>query len=113
MPERELKRDLAILPISVVRELTGLSDRQIRYYDQQGLVTPERGAGKQRRFSLNDIDRLLEIADDLDSGLSVADIRELDAKHARQEKENQEADLRKIFADELIRIGRFDDNRRY
>ncbi|SUP52790.1 HTH-type transcriptional regulator glnR [Weissella viridescens] len=68
MSERELKRDLAILPISVVRELTGLSDRQIRYYDQQELIAPQRGAGKQRRYSLNDIDRLIEIADYMDMG---------------------------------------------
>lgn len=43
MVRRELRRDLAVLPMSVVRELTGLSDRQIRYYDQQGLIEPHRG----------------------------------------------------------------------
>lgn len=43
MGGRELRRDLAVLPMSVVRELTDLSDRQIRYYDQQGLITPQRG----------------------------------------------------------------------
>ena len=68
MGGRDLRRDLAVLPMSVVRELTDLSDRQIRYYDQQGLITPQRGAGKQRRFSLNDVERLNEIADFLDGG---------------------------------------------
>lgn len=109
MSERELKRDLAILPISVVRELTGLSDRQIRYYDQQNLVNPERGNGKQRRYSLDDIDRLIEIADFMDAGYSVADIHEMDAKRERQALQQQEADLRQVFADELLRIGRFDN----
>lgn len=80
MVRRELRRDLAVLPMSVVRELTGLSDRQIRYYDQQGLIEPHRGAGKQRRFSLDDVDRLLEIADYLDAGYSISEIHEVDAK---------------------------------
>lgn len=103
MSERELKRDLAILPISVVRELTGLSDRQIRYYDQQELIAPQRGAGKQRRYSLNDIDRLIEIAD----------IHEMDAKKHRKADPNTDVEMRKAFADELVRIGRFDNSRHF
>lgn len=111
MEDRGLRREMAILPISVVRELTGLSDRQIRYYDQQGLITPKRGTGKQRRYSLKDVDRLLEIADYLDAGYSIAEIREVEAKHknAAQAKQmdNDEASMRRMLADELLKIGRF------
>ncbi|MBU6001424.1 MerR family DNA-binding transcriptional regulator, partial [Lactococcus lactis] len=56
MSERELRRNLSILPIGTVRELTLLTDRQIRYYEQQKLIAPGRGKGGQRRFSLNDVD---------------------------------------------------------
>jgi MerR family glutamine synthetase transcriptional repressor len=115
MVDRELRREMAVLPISVVRELTGLSDRQIRYYDQQGLITPMRGAGKQRRYSLNDVDRLLEIADYLDAGYSVAEIHEVEAKHQRGDvtaKDNSEAEMRRMLADELTKIGRFNAGRR-
>ena len=55
MSERELRRNLAILPIGTVRELTLLTDRQIRYYEQNQLITLNRGKGGQRRFSLNDV----------------------------------------------------------
>ena len=50
MSERELRRNLAILPIGTVRELTLLTDRQIRYYEQNQLIKPNRGKGGQRRF---------------------------------------------------------------
>nr|MWN21480.1 MerR family transcriptional regulator [Leuconostoc lactis] len=65
------RRNLAILPIGTVRELTLLTDRQIRYYEQNQLIKPNRGKGGQRRFSLNDVDRLLEIKDFLDAGDSI------------------------------------------
>ncbi|GAK31741.1 glutamine synthetase repressor [Weissella oryzae SG25] len=110
MVERELRREMAVLPIGVVRELTGLSDRQIRYYDQQKLITPQRGNGKQRRYSLKDVDRLFEIADYLDLGYSIADIHEMDQKKAATERQNGDAAMRRAFADELMRIGRFNNH---
>jgi len=116
MGGRELRRDLAVLPMSVVRELTDLSDGQIRYYDQQGLITPQRGAGKQRRFSLNDVDRLIEIADYLDAGYSVSEIHEVDAKKQRKSAEKpepNEENLRHMLADELLKIGRFNGQRKF
>ena len=115
MVRRELRRDLAVLPMSVVRELTGLSVRQIRYYDQQGLIEPHRGAGKQRRFSLDDVDRLLEIADYLDAGYSISEIHEVDAKKQRREAEKvnpDEINMRHMLADELLKIGRFNNGQR-
>ncbi|QEA56596.1 MerR family transcriptional regulator [Weissella hellenica] len=115
MSGRELRRDLAVLPMSVVRELTGLTDRQVRYYDQQGLVEPQRGAGKQRRFSLEDVDRLLQIAEYLDAGYTVAEIREVDAKKLRKQNNTapSEEGLRHMLADELLNIGRFNGQQKF
>ncbi|KRN32464.1 MerR family transcriptional regulator [Weissella halotolerans] len=116
MSERELRRDLAVLPISAVRELTGLSDRQIRYYDQQGLIEPQRGAGKQRRYSLADIDRLLKIADYMDAGYTVAEIRQVEEKQMRKAMAKSTEDdeqLRHFLANELLKIGRFGDQQEY
>lgn len=109
MSERELRRNLAVLPIGTVRELTLLTDRQIRYYEQQQLITPQRGEGGQRRFSMNDVDRLLEIKDFLDAGDSVKDIREIFAKRSRvqSEKANNQQALRRALQDEFMQIGRF------
>ena len=72
MKEKELRRSLAVLPIGTVMKLTNLSARQIRYYEEQELITPERNAGNRRMFSLNDVDRLLEIKDYLADGINMA-----------------------------------------
>lgn len=63
MKEKELRRSMAVFPIGTVMTLTDLSARQIRYYEDQGLIKPERTQGNRRMFSLNDMDRLLEIKD--------------------------------------------------
>ena len=54
---------------------TGLSSRQIRYYDQQNLVFPDRSSGNQRLFSKNDVKRLLKIKELLAAGNSIETVR--------------------------------------
>ena len=73
--EKELRRSLAVFPIGTVMKLTDLTARQIRYYEDQGLIQPERTAGNRRMYSLNDMDRLLEIKDFLDDGYNIAAIK--------------------------------------
>ena len=51
----DAKRGLSIGQISV---RTGLAVSAIRYYETQGLVSPDRNAGGQRRFEPSDIRRL-------------------------------------------------------
>lgn len=87
MREKELRRSLAVLPIGTVMKLTSLSARQIRYYEEQGLVIPERNEGNRRMYSLNDIDTLLEIKDYLTEGINMAGI-----KHIYEEKAKEEAE---------------------
>ena len=70
--EKELRRSLAVFPIGTVMKLTDLTARQIRYYEDQGLIQPERTAGNRRMYSLNDMDRLLEIKDFLNDGYNIA-----------------------------------------
>ena len=54
--EKELRRSLAVFPIGTVMKLTDLTARQIRYYEDQGLIQPERTAGNRRMYSLNGMD---------------------------------------------------------
>ena len=54
--EKELRRSLAVFPIGTVMKLTDLTARQIRYYEDQGLIQPERTAGNRRMYSLKDAD---------------------------------------------------------
>lgn len=39
MKEKELRRSMAVFPIGTVMKLTDLTARQIRYYEDQGLIT--------------------------------------------------------------------------
>ncbi|MFT8668218.1 MAG: MerR family transcriptional regulator [Liquorilactobacillus hordei] len=112
MKEKELRRSLAVLPIGTVMKLTNLSARQIRYYEEQQLVMPKRSEGNRRMYSLNDIDRLLEIKDFLDEGINMAGIkhiydekeRKLAEKQAKLEKPLTDTDVRRILRDEFIAV---------
>ena len=55
--------------MSVVSKLTDLTPRQIRYYETHELIKPERTEGQKRLFSLNDLERLLEIKSLLEKDL--------------------------------------------
>ncbi|CAI2597125.1 HTH-type transcriptional regulator GlnR [Apilactobacillus kunkeei] len=110
MKEKDLRRSLSVLPIGTVMKLTSLTARQIRYYEEQGLVSPERNDGNRRMYSLNDIDVILEIKDYLDEGLNIAKIQEIYKKRKEDNKNNDTKELtdqeaRKILSDELLNIG--------
>ena len=100
--EKELRRSLAVFPIGTVMKLTDLTARQIRYYEDQGLIQPERTAGNRRMYSLNDMDRLLEIKDFLDDGYEEREVRAQQKQAALTD-----ADVRRILHDELLQQGRF------
>src|SRR5699024_12762373 len=89
MKEKELRRSLAVLPIGTVMKLTDLSARQIRYYEEQELVIPERNEGNRRMYSLNDIDKLLEIKDYLADGYNMASIKKVYAQKAAEERSEE------------------------
>jgi MerR family glutamine synthetase transcriptional repressor len=96
-------------------KLTNLSARQIRYYEEQELVIPERNEGNRRMYSLNDIDKLLEIRDYLSEGINMAGIKHIYEEQAKQEARKQaqlekpltDSDVRRILHDEFIAVGGF------
>ena len=73
----EDSRQMALFPIGTVMKLTGLSARQIRYYEEHDLVRPIRTAGNQRLFSFRDVERLQQIKAMIDSGLNIAGIKKV------------------------------------
>ena len=113
MKEKELRRSLAVLPIGTVMKLANLTARQIRYYEEQALIHPERNAGNRRMFSLNDVDRLLEIKDYLADGINMAGIKEIYAMQKQKAKQKEadlarpltDNDVRRILHDEFLNIG--------
>ncbi|MGJ7920965.1 MerR family transcriptional regulator [Neobacillus sp. LXY-4] len=118
MSGSEIRRTMPLFPIGTVMQLTDLSARQIRYYEEHELISPARTDGKRRMFSLNDIDKLLEIKDLIDQGVNLAGIKQLFAKNAelpqemKQESEKARRELtdneiRKLLRNELLQAGRF------
>lgn len=68
---------MALFPIGIVMKLTDLTARQIRYYEQHGLVIPARTSGNQRLYSFNDVSRLLEIKELIEKGVNIAGIKQV------------------------------------
>lgn len=69
------RRRLPLFSISTVQKLTGLSARQIRYYEEHGLIDPARSEGKHRLFSFADVERLMEVRRLLEEGLNMAGVK--------------------------------------
>ena len=107
MAEKQLRRNLAVLPIGTVMKLTGQTARQIRYYESQELVLPERTPGHQRLFSLNDVDRLLEIKDYLAEGATMVQSRQIYRKQAQkmQQRHLTDTKARQLLAEEMLSVG--------
>ncbi|MBP1968017.1 MerR family glutamine synthetase transcriptional repressor [Virgibacillus natechei] len=107
------RRSMPLFGISIVRKLTDLTARQIRYYEEHNLIRPERTSGNHRLFSFNDVDRLLEIKNLLDKRHNVAGIKLLfdtgENKKVGSPKQSNLSDkeLRKILRNELVDAGRY------
>lgn len=68
-------RDAPILTVSVAAELAGMHPQTVRQYDRLGLVIAKRTRGGGRRYSLADVDKLLEIQDlSQQEGINLAGI---------------------------------------
>ena len=113
MGEKELRRSLAVFPIGTVMKLTDLTARQIRYYEEQRLITPERSDTNRRMYSLNDVDRLLEIKDYLADGLTIVAIQKIYSNEKKNPLEKStisdgltDEDVRRILYNEIMHIGR-------
>jgi MerR family transcriptional regulator, glutamine synthetase repressor len=120
MSGKEIRRSMPLFPIGTVMQLTDLTARQIRYYEEHELISPARTDGNRRLFCLNDIDKLLEIKDLLDQGVNMAGIKKLleanaqpvqspeltkEAEKVRKNLSNEE--LRKLLRNEMMQAGRF------
>ena len=92
-----------VFVISIAAELAGMHPQTLRQYDRLGLVSPGRTAGKSRRYSMRDVEKLQEIARLGSEGVSLEGIRRIleledsvNALHARVRE------LESALADELL-----------
>ena len=77
MSNDKIRRNMAVFSMSVVCKLTELTARQIRYYETHELVKPQRSEGNKRLFSLNDLERLLEIKKLIEKGFNIKGIKQI------------------------------------
>jgi MerR family transcriptional regulator/heat shock protein HspR len=81
----------ALYAISVAAELSGTAIQNLRVYERRGLVDPDRTAGGTRRYSEEDVARLVRIRELLDAGLNLAGIErvlELEEEVARLRRDS-------------------------
>ncbi|MGO0061602.1 MerR family transcriptional regulator [Brevibacillus fluminis] len=117
-----IRRNMALFPIGIVMKLTELTARQIRYYEQNGLIQPARTEGKQRLFSFNDVDQLLEIKALIEKGLNIAGIKQvlliqkppvektvITEKSEAKRKEMSDKELRQLLKTQIMNPSRLND----
>jgi MerR family transcriptional regulator, glutamine synthetase repressor len=118
-----IRRNMPLFPIGIVKKLTELTARQIRYYEEHGLIYPARTTGNQRLFSFNDVDRLLEIKELIDQGINLSGVKKvflLKQQQAgqvapviiqnvsqKEQKELTDQQLRSYLKSELLMAGRY------
>ncbi|MGW5352513.1 heat shock protein transcriptional repressor HspR [Streptomyces sp. NPDC004031] len=90
----QLTEETPVYVISVAAELSGLHPQTLRQYDRLGLVSPDRTAGRGRRYSARDIEQLREVQRlSQDDGINLAGIKRI------IELENQVAALQARVAE--------------
>ena len=104
MKEKELRRSMSVFTIGTVMQLADLTARQIRYYEEQGLVLPHRTDTNRRMFSLNDVDRLLEVKDYLSEGLNITAIQRIYENAGVEERKAEENKNHSLTDDDVRRI---------
>ncbi len=74
----QLTEDSPVYVISVAAELSGLHPQTLRQYDRLGLVSPDRAAGRGRRYSARDIEQLREVQRlSQEEGINLAGIKRI------------------------------------
>ena len=112
MMSPEFRRAMPLLPISMVMQLTELTARQIRYYEEHELIVPARSEGNRRMFSLDDIDALLEIRELLDQGINMAGVKKVFAMRSKEYVKKPDVvrvtdtELRTILREEMLQAQR-------
>ncbi|NOV04542.1 MerR family transcriptional regulator [Paenibacillus planticolens] len=66
-----------VIQIGVVSELTGLSERQIRYYEDRKLIFPERSKGGVRKYSFEDVEMIMDIHTKMMNGFQTVELKRM------------------------------------
>ncbi|MEQ6376123.1 MerR family transcriptional regulator [Bacillaceae bacterium S4-13-58] len=83
-----------VISIGTVHELTGLSERKIRYYEERGLIFPDRTDKGTRKYSFDDVETLLKIAEKREEGVQTTEIKKDMMSDQRKHKDARKEMLR-------------------
>lgn len=75
IPDIVVKAASGLLSIGGLSEVTGASPRSLRYYEEQGLITPQRTAAGHRRYDSDAVDQVILVQRMFSAGLSSAEIQ--------------------------------------
>lgn len=89
LAEKTSYRTKKVITIGTVSELTGLSERQIRYYEERKLIFPDRSPKGSRKYSFEDVEQLADIADKREEGVQTFEIRQEMLKKQRKEEDRE------------------------
>ena len=101
MAKKETNRDLSfdfdfldnlIVGISEVSEITGIPTRQIRYWEDKGIIVSLTEEGKTRRYNYTNIKKMLLIKELMDEGHTL----DASAEKAKKRMELIEETLHKL-----------------
>ncbi|WP_306151260.1 Cu(I)-responsive transcriptional regulator [Roseovarius sp. MMSF_3281] len=88
--------------IGDVAKHAGLPAKTIRYYEDIGLIQPDRGTNGYRDFSENDLHKLRFLGQARSLGFSIEDCRDLLALY--EDKDRASADVKHITEEHLEKI---------
>ena len=87
-----ISSDRGVFAVSVAAELSGTTVQNLHAYERNGLLKPERTDGGSRRYSQDDVERLLSIREMFQAGLNTAGIERVLALTAEITKLQRELD---------------------
>lgn len=92
-----------VFAIAMAAELADMHPQTLRQYDRLGLVSPQRTAGKSRRYSLRNIAQLREIARLSAEGITLEGIRRiLDLENQVTDLHARVRELESALSDEML-----------
>ena len=91
----------AVFVISVAAELSGMHPQTLRIYERKGLVDPYRTPGGTRRYSHENIARLLLIQELTSQGLNLEGVRRVLALQAENRRLKRKVDRLRDKLDDL------------
>lgn len=99
----DLNETTPLFVISVAAELCGMHPQTLRQYDRMGLVCPTRTLGKSRRYTMQDVAKLREIARLSQEGVSLEGIkRVLSLVDENLELRSRVRDLERELANQVM-----------